>query len=57
MYPMIEMAGPDHHCVVSDVTYVYNCQNPRSVHLTQRRKQLDIEREIREKEPYTRVEL
>ena len=57
MYPMIEMAGPDHHKIVDKAMYVYNTQNPQSVHLVDRRNQLRIEQEIRNKKPYGRAQL
>jgi len=57
MYPMIEMAGPDHHRVVESVLYVYNRQNPLSVDRVDRSRQLRIEQELRNKKSYERVEL
>jgi hypothetical protein len=57
MYPMIEMAGPNHHKIIDKAMYVYNTQNPRSVHLVDRQNQLRIEQELRDKDPYERVQL
>tara|TARA_Y100000310_G_scaffold140279_1_gene139636 strand:+ start:1409 stop:3031 length:1623 start_codon:yes stop_codon:yes gene_type:complete len=57
MYPMVEMSGPDHYVAVQEVLYVYNRQNPLSVDLVNRSQQLKIEHALRNKKPYTRVEL
>ena len=56
MYPMVEMAGPEHYLAVQDVLYVYNRQNPLSVDKVARDDQLRIEMEIRGKTPYERIE-
>ena len=55
MYPMLEMAGPEHHRVIEKAMYVYNTQNPRSVHHVDRENQLRIEELIRNKKPYERL--
>ena len=53
MFPMVEMAGPEHFCAVNEVLYIYNRENPLSVDRVHRAEQLRIERDIRGKEPYT----
>mgnify|MGYP004448041401 CR=1 FL=1 len=55
MYPMVEMAGPEHFCPIYDVLYVYNRENPISVDRVHRGEQLRIERDIRAKRPYDRL--
>lgn len=57
MYPMIEMSGPDHHAVIDRVMYVYNRENPLSVDRIDRANQLRIEKELRGKSSYSRVEM
>ena len=54
MYPMVEMAGPEHHLAVDKVMYIYNTQNPRSVHHVDRKNQLRIEQKLRDQQPYER---
>jgi len=54
MYPMVEMAGPKHHLAIDKVMYVYNTQNPRSVHHVDRENQLRIEQKLRDQQPYER---
>ena len=56
MYPMAEMSGPKHHRSVNQVLYIYNRGNPLSVDRVQRPDQLRIEREIRSKAPYDKLE-
>ena len=56
MYPLVEMAGPERHCVVEKAMYIYNTENPRSVHHVDRQNQLRIEKEIRNKKPYARIQ-
>tara|TARA_Y100000114_G_scaffold46611_1_gene42421 strand:- start:1118 stop:1870 length:753 start_codon:yes stop_codon:yes gene_type:complete len=56
MYPMAEMAGPDHFREIKQVMYVYNRHNPISVDRVHRFDQLRIEKQIREKNPYDRLD-
>ena len=56
MYPMAEMAGPDHFREINKIMYVYNRENPISVDRIHRKEQLRIEKQIREKKPYERLE-
>ena len=55
MWPMAEMAGPDHFHVVNDVLYVYNRMNPLSDDMVNRNDQLTTEYIIRNKKPYPRL--
>lgn len=48
MYPMLEMAGPNHRCL-PDVVYVYNTGNPLSVNRTQLDAITAAGRELRER--------
>ena len=56
MYPMVEMAGPDHVTLVKKVLYIYNRLNPISVDRVHRMEQLRIESVIRKMRPYERLE-
>ena len=56
MWPMAEMAGPEHHRVIDDVLYVYNRLNPLSDDRRFRDDQLLTEKIIRSIEPYARLE-
>jgi len=55
MWPMAEMAGPEHLKVINDVLYVYNRLNPLSDDKVNRNDQLTTEYIIRNKEPYSRL--
>lgn len=55
MWPMVEMAGPEHHLVISDVLYIYNRHNPLSDDRVNRKDQLDTESVIRSFPPYKRI--
>ena len=55
MYPMIEMAGPDHFRPINKITYVYNRENPLAVDRVHRQEQLRIEAELKSKQPYQRL--
>jgi hypothetical protein len=55
MFPMVEMAGPEHFYEVDDVLLTYNRRNPLSVDRVSRQEQLRIEKVIKEKQPYDRV--
>tara|TARA_R110002020_G_scaffold456345_1_gene672728 strand:- start:170 stop:919 length:750 start_codon:yes stop_codon:yes gene_type:complete len=56
MYPMAEMSGPEHFREINKIMYVYNRDNPISVDKVHRKEQLRIEKQIRYKEPYKRLE-
>lgn len=56
MYPMCEMAGPEHFRMLYDILYIYNRMNPLSVDKVHRADQLRIEQVIRNKTPYKRLE-
>ena len=56
MWPMVEMAGPEHHLVINDVLYTYNRHNPLSDDRVNRKDQLDTEVIIRSFSPYKRLE-
>ena len=55
MYPMVEMAGPEHITLINKVLYIYNRLNPISVDRAHRREQLRIESIITNKTPYERI--
>tara|TARA_R100000008_G_C3580451_1_gene168145 strand:+ start:179 stop:928 length:750 start_codon:yes stop_codon:yes gene_type:complete len=55
MWPMAEMAGPDHFVAIKDVLYIYNRTNPLSDDRVHRQDQLQTELEIRNKKPYERL--
>ena len=55
MFPMVEMAGSEHFRSINDVLYVYNRGNPLSVDRVHRAEQLRIERDIRNKKPYGKL--
>ena len=57
MWPMVEMAGPEHHKVVEDVLYIYNRYNPLSDDRVNRKDQLETESIIRSFEPYDVLEV
>ena len=56
MYPMVEMAGPDHIAMIDKVLYIYNRLNPISVDRVHRSEQLRIESHIKDMPPYSRIE-
>ena len=55
MYPMVEMAGPNHFHPVKRITYVYNRENPLAVDRVHRADQLRIEAELKQKKPHARL--
>ncbi len=55
MYPMVEMAGPEHFRPISRINYVYNRENPLAVDKVHRSEQLRIEAELKRKKPYERL--
>jgi|TARA_R100001163_G_scaffold63786_1_gene56472 glycosyltransferase involved in cell wall biosynthesis len=56
MWPMAEMAGPEHFKAIDEVLYVYNRLNPLSDDRAHRQDQLLTEQIIRNKKPYLRLE-
>ena len=52
MYPMIEMAGREHHKFIERITYVYNCGNPQSYMYTLRQVNQKCCAETRSCPPY-----
>lgn len=55
MYPMVEMAGPEHFRPISKILYVYNRENPLAVDRVHRGDQLRIEAELKQKTPHERL--
>ena len=56
MWPMAEMAGPDHFKALRETLYVYNRSNPLSDDRAHREDQLGTEADIRSRRPYQRLE-
>lgn len=56
MWPLVEMAGPDHHFAIDKILYTYNRLNPMSDDRVNRQDQLTTEQQIRNMKPYTRLE-
>ena len=56
MYPMVEMAGPEHFRPINKIHYVYNRGNPLAVDRVHRSEQLRIEADLKRKAPYKRLE-
>lgn len=54
-FPMLEMSGP-HSRFVSDVLYVYNMSNPINDHKVNKTLQQNLDRMLRTKPKYNRVE-
>ena len=55
MWPMAEMAGPEHFRSIEDVLYIYNRLNPLSDDRAHRTDQLTTEHIIRSMKPYDRL--
>lgn len=55
MYPMVEMAGPDHFKPINKIMYIYNRENPLAVDRVHRQEQLRIEAVLKNKKPYQRL--
>jgi len=55
MFPMIEMAG-ERHAFIPEITYVYNMSNPINDNKVDPHLQRDLERLIRAKPPYRRLD-
>tara|TARA_R100000008_G_scaffold85832_1_gene76828 strand:+ start:1937 stop:3967 length:2031 start_codon:yes stop_codon:yes gene_type:complete len=56
MFPMLEMAGNKSR-YIKDILYVYNVSNPLNDHKVDNTLQINLEKEIREKPPYARIDL
>ena len=55
MYPMVEMAGPEHFRPINQIMYIYNRENPLAVDRIHRQEQLRIESVLKNKKPYDRL--
>lgn len=55
MFPMLEMAGT-HSAFISDILYIYNLDNPINDHKVNISLQQNLDRHLRGKEKYQRVE-
>ena len=55
MWPLVEMAGPEHHRCIDAILYVYNRLNPLSDDRVHRQDQLQTEKTIRSLRPYGRL--
>ncbi len=55
MYPMLEMAGEEHYKFITDITYVYNGENPLNDHKVNMGSVNVIADEIRKKETYDKL--
>ena len=55
MLPMLEMAG-SRSKYISEVTYVYNVDNPNAVNKTKAQKQYEYMLEIRNKTKYEKLQ-
>ncbi|MDX8430977.1 MAG: glycosyltransferase family A protein [Candidatus Algichlamydia australiensis] len=53
--PMLEMAR-DHHTFINKILYIYNDQNPISDHQINWKKQMDYNKHIRKRAPYSPIE-
>ena len=56
MFPMLEMAGHK-SSYIKDIMYVYNVSNPLNDHKVDNALQINLEKEIRGKKPYARIDL
>ena len=55
MYPMLEMAGPDHFKFMTEVNYVYNDSNPISDSRAHMPEVTRLDNLLRNKKPYNRL--
>lgn len=55
MFPMLEMAGPDHYKFMPEINYVYNESNPLNDHKVDIRSVTEIANKIRQKNKYERL--
>ncbi len=56
MYPMLEMAGPEHYKFMEDINYIYNETNPINEHKCDMSMVTYYAQRIRNKEPYERLQ-
>jgi len=52
MFPMLEMASPNHFVFLPDNLYIYNMQNPINDHKVSRELQIKLDRFVRQKKAY-----
>ncbi|MBE3101815.1 MAG: glycosyltransferase family 2 protein [Firmicutes bacterium] len=55
MRPMVEMAGPPHRKFIDQILYVYNGENPTSVHRVTPELQTRCSNEVKKKKPYSQI--
>lgn len=55
MFPMLEMAGPEHYCFMEEINYIYNEQNPLNDHKVNMNDVNSIVRKLRAKPKYERL--
>jgi len=55
MYPMLEMAGPEHYVFMKDINYIYNETNPINEHKLDMTMVNNHAMRIRNKKPYNRL--
>lgn len=55
MFPMLEMAGPEHYRFMNDINYIYNGDNPINEHKVDMSMVNDHAYKIRGKKPYERL--
>jgi len=56
LYPMLEMAGPEHSKFIDKAMYVYNDINPLNEHKVRYQEQMSAEVYVRNLPPYERIE-
>ncbi len=57
MFPMLEMAGPEHYKFMTEINYTYNGENPINEHKVDIGMVQDHAKQIRSKPPYQRLML
>jgi glycosyltransferase involved in cell wall biosynthesis len=55
MFPMLEMAGEEHYCFMTDINYVYNAENPINEHKVDMSMVTNHAVKIRNKQPYQKL--
>jgi len=55
MYPMVEMAGPNHYKFMTDINYIYNEENPLNDHKVNMSSVSQTVVKIRNRKPYKRL--
>ena len=55
MFPMLEMAGPEHYLFMNEVNYVYNEQNPLNDHKVNMGKVNNAVKVLRNRPKYKRL--